>query len=154
MQVGWVEIGELRQIKFAVAILCLWILCSRSCATADGPRDAMCQSKFLQLPYSKQCRNILYDKSKTYPSNGVRGYSRPTCFHSATTRSTVVGLCVMHKLTVDEFVDHSNTPTTWCGKVFYVQNVELLTWSWPRPLGWWFTRPTRIQNLTYLARYD
>jgi len=25
----------------------------------------------------------------------------------------------------DEFVDHSNTPTTWCGKVFKVQNIEI-----------------------------
>ena len=47
------------------------------------------------------------------------GYSRPTynkLVHSATTRSTVVG--VIHKLTVDEFVDHTNTPTTCCGEIF------------------------------------
>jgi len=46
------------------------------------------------------------------------GYSRPTynkLVHSATTRSTVVG--VIHKLTVDEFVDHTNTPTTCCGEI-------------------------------------
>jgi len=35
--------------------------------------------------------------------------------HSATTRLTVVG--VIHKLTVDEFVDHTNTPTTCCGEI-------------------------------------
>jgi len=38
------------------------------------------------------------------------------------TRSTVVG--VIHKLTVDEFVDHTNTPTTSCGETFVVQNLE------------------------------
>jgi len=40
----------------------------------------------------------------------LEGYSRPTynkLVHSATTRSTIVG--VIHKLTVDEFVDHTNT---------------------------------------------
>jgi len=52
----------------------------------------------------------------------LEGYSRPTYFHSATTRSTVVS--VMHKLIVDEFVDQSNTPTTWCREAFKVQNVE------------------------------
>ena len=49
----------------------------------------------------------------------LEGYSRPTynkLVHSATTRSTVVG--VIHKLTVDEFVDHTNTPTTFCGEIF------------------------------------
>ena len=53
-------------------------------------------------------------------------YSRPTCnklVHSATTRSTVVG--VIHKLTVDEFVGHTNTLMTCCGKIFQVQNVEI-----------------------------
>jgi len=36
--------------------------------------------------------------------------------HSATTRSIVVG--VIHKLTVDEFVDNTCTPTTCCGEIF------------------------------------
>jgi len=47
------------------------------------------------------------------------GYSRPTYnkfVHSAMTRSTVVG--VIHKLTVDEFVNSTNTPTTCCGETF------------------------------------
>jgi len=35
--------------------------------------------------------------------------------HSATMHSTVVG--VIHKLTVNEFVDHTNTLMTCCGKV-------------------------------------
>ena len=46
-------------------------------------------------------------------------YSRQTynkLLHSAKTRSTVVG--AIHKLTVDEFVDHTNTPTTCCGDIF------------------------------------
>jgi len=44
-------------------------------------------------------------------------YSRPTYnnVHSATTRSTVVD--VIHKLTVDEFIDHTNTPTTCWGEI-------------------------------------
>ena len=56
----------------------------------------------------------------------LEGYSRPTynkLAHSATTRSTVVG--VIHKLTVDEFVDCTNTPTTCCGKIFQVKNIEI-----------------------------
>jgi len=49
----------------------------------------------------------------------LEGYSRPTynkLVHSAMTRSTVVG--VIYKLTVDEFVDHTVTPTTCCGEIF------------------------------------
>jgi len=42
--------------------------------------------------------------------------------HSATTRSTIVR--VIHKLTVDEIVDNTNTPTTCYGEIFKVQNVE------------------------------
>jgi len=55
-------------------------------------------------------------------SNGVRGYSRPTynkLVQSAMMRSTVVS--VIHKLIVDEFVDCTDTPTTCCGEIFYVQ---------------------------------
>ena len=48
------------------------------------------------------------------------GYSRPTynkLVYSAMMRSTVEG--VIHKLTVDDqFVDHTNSPTTWCGTIF------------------------------------
>ena len=43
--------------------------------------------------------------------------------HSATTRSTVVG--VIHKLTVDEFADNTCTPTTCSGEIFKVHNVEI-----------------------------
>jgi len=49
----------------------------------------------------------------------LEGYSRPTYYklvHSATTRSTVVG--VIHMLTVDEFVDNACTLTTRCGEIF------------------------------------
>jgi len=62
--------------------------------------------------------NNLY-KSKQIEVTELEGYSRPTynkLVHSATTRSTVV--CVIHKLTVDEFVDQTNTPTTCCGELF------------------------------------
>ena len=51
----------------------------------------------------------------------LEGYSRPTynkLVHSAMTRSTVVSVTVIHKLTVDEFVDHTVTPTTCCGEIF------------------------------------
>ena len=51
----------------------------------------------------------------------LEGYSKPTynkLVHSATTRSDVVG--VIHKLTVDEFVDCTYTPTTCCGEIVYV----------------------------------
>jgi len=43
-------------------------------------------------------------------------HQRPTYnkfVHSAT---VIVG--VIHKLTVKEFVDHTNTPITWCGEIF------------------------------------
>jgi len=49
----------------------------------------------------------------------LEGYSRPTynkLAYSATTCSTVVG--VIHRLTVDEFVDHSNASMTYWGKIF------------------------------------
>ena len=52
---------------------------TRSSATADGPRDAICQSKSCQLLHNSVYGNNLYDE----------GYSRPTCnklVHSATTR--------------------------------------------------------------------
>jgi len=39
------------------------------------------------------------------------------------TRSTVEG--VIHKLTVDEFVDCTNTLVTCCGEIFQVHNVEI-----------------------------
>ena len=48
----------------------------------------------------------------------LEGYSRPTynkLVHSAMTRLAVVG--VIHKLTVDESFDHTNTPTTYCGEI-------------------------------------
>jgi len=56
--------------------------------------------------------NNLYDKSRTNRSNGLQS----TDVHSATTRSIVVG--VIHMLTVDEFVDHTNTPATCSGEIF------------------------------------
>ena len=62
----------------------------------------------------------------------LEGYSRPTynkLVHSAMTRSTVVG--VIHKLTVDEFVDCTNTPMTCCGEIFKVQNVQKCTLTTP-----------------------
>ena len=75
----------------------------RSSATADGPRDAMCQSKSCQLLH-----NSVGTTCTTSPEQmevmESEGYSRPTynkLLHSATTRSTVVG--VIHKLTVDDF---------------------------------------------------
>jgi len=53
----------------------------------------------------------------------LEGYSRPTnnkLVHSATTRSTVV--CVIHKLTVDEFVDNT------CGEIYVeITHVTLTT---------------------------
>ena len=49
----------------------------------------------------------------------LEDYCRPTynkLSHSVTTRSTVVG--AIHKLTVGEFVDHTNTLMPCCGKNF------------------------------------
>jgi len=39
------------------------------------------------------------------------------------TRSTII--YVIHKLTIDEFADCTNTPMTCSGKIFKVQNVEI-----------------------------
>jgi len=77
---------------------------------------------FEMLPTAaKQCRNNLYDKFRTNGSNGVReDYSRATynkLVHSATTRSTVVG--IIHKLTVDEFVDCTNTPIRYDTRCYF-----------------------------------
>ena len=44
---------------------------TRICATADRPRDALCQSKSCRLLHN--CRNKLYSKSTANRSNGVRG---------------------------------------------------------------------------------
>ena len=44
--------------------------------------------------------------------------------HSANTRPTVV--CVIHKLAVNALLHgHRSTPTTCCGEIFKVQNVEM-----------------------------
>jgi len=43
-----------------------------SSATADGPRDALCQSASCQLLHN--CRNKLYNESRTNRSHGVRGF--------------------------------------------------------------------------------
>ena len=75
-------------------------LYTRSSATADGPRDATCQSKSCQLLH-----NSVGTTCRTSPEQievmELEGYSRPTynkLVHSATTCSTVVG--VIHKLIV------------------------------------------------------
>ena len=47
----------------------------RSSATADGPRDALCQSRSYQLLHNR--RNKLYSESTTNRSNRVRGLA--TC---------------------------------------------------------------------------
>ena len=67
--------------------------------------------------------NNLY-KSKQIEVTELEGYSRPTynkLVHSATTRSTIVG--VIHKLIVD--VDNTCTPKTCCGELFQVHIVEI-----------------------------
>ena len=82
----------------------------RSYATADGPREAMYQSKSCQLLH-----NSVGTTCTTNPEQieviELEGYSRPTyskLVHSATTRSTVV--CVIQKLTVDEFCRQHQYP--------------------------------------------
>ena len=46
-----------------------------SFATANGPRNALCHSKFCQLLHN--CRNKLYNKSR-FQVNESEGYSQPT----------------------------------------------------------------------------
>ena len=70
-----------------------------SCAIADEPRDAMCQSKF-----ANYCITLVRQVQKIEVME-LEGYSRPTynkIVHSATTRATVVG--VIHKLTVESTI--------------------------------------------------
>jgi len=72
------------------------IIYTTSCAIADEPRDAMCQSKF-----ANYCITLVRQVQKIEVME-LEGYSLPTynkLVHSATTRSTVVG--VIHKLTVE-----------------------------------------------------
>jgi len=91
---------------------------TRSSATADGPRDATCQSKSCQLLHNSVGTTCTTSPEKIEVMK-LEGYSRPTYIkqvHSATTSSTVVS--VIRKLTVDQFVDHTNTPTTCCGEMF------------------------------------
>ena len=73
------------------------LLLTCSC-TADGPRDAMCQSESCQLLH-----NSVATTCTTSPElievMELDGYSRPTCnklVHSATMHSTVAG--VIHQL--------------------------------------------------------
>jgi len=93
--------------------LCPIALSTRSSATADEPRDAMCQL----------LHNSLGTTCTTNPEQievmELVGCSLPTynkLVNSAATRSAVLG--VIHKLAVDEFVDHTNKPTTCCGEIF------------------------------------
>jgi len=67
----------------------------------------MCQSKSCQLQHSNVGTTCTTSPEQIEVTE-LEGYSRPTynkLVHSATTRSTVVG--VIHKLTVDEFVDRN-----------------------------------------------
>jgi len=89
----------------------------RRLAIAYGPRDAKCQSKFCQ-PLHNSVGTTCTTSPKQLEVMELQDYSRPTynkLVHSAMTRSTVVG--VIHKLTVDEFFDHTNTPTTCRGEI-------------------------------------
>ena len=74
---------------------------TRSSATADGPRDAMCQSRSCQLLHNSVGTACTISPEQIEVMEW-EGYGRPTYIklvHSATTRSTVVG--VIHKLTVE-----------------------------------------------------
>ena len=85
----------------------------------------------------------------------LEDYCQPTynkLLHSAMTRSTVVG--VIHKLTVGEFVDHTNTLMPCCGKNFlspkyrnYSRDSDHANLGDSQSSKW----PTRIRNLKSLA---
>jgi len=94
----------------------------RSYRRLTARRDV--QSKVCQLLHNS-IGTTCTTSPKLIEVSELEGYSRPTyneLVHSATTRSTVVG--VIHKLTVDVFLDHTNTTTTWCGDIFQLQNVD------------------------------
>jgi len=76
-------------------------LLTRSSAIADGPRDATSQSNSCQLLHSSVATTCTTGPEQIEVME-LEGYSGPTynkLVHSATMRSTVVG--VIHKLTVD-----------------------------------------------------
>jgi len=78
---------------------------TRSSATADGPRDATCQSQSCQLLLITVSEQLVRQVQKKIEAMELEGYSRRTynkLVYSAAMRSTVVG--VSNKLNVDEFV--------------------------------------------------
>jgi len=107
------KFGYVKKRGYFLLGLCPIALSTRSSATADEPRDAMCQL----------LHNSLGTTCTTNPEQievmELVGCSLPTynkLVNSAATRSDVLG--VIHKLAVDEFVDHTNKPTTCCGEIF------------------------------------
>jgi len=107
------KFGYVQKRGYFLLGLCPIALSTRSSATADEPRDAMCQL----------LHNSLGTTCTTNPEQievmELVGCSLPTydkLVNSATTRSAVPG--VITKLAVGEIVDHTNKPTTCCGEIF------------------------------------
>jgi len=96
----------------------------------------MCQSKLSQLQH-----NSVGTICTTIPEQikvmQLEGYSQPRYnkhVHSAMMCLTVVG--VIHMLTADKFVDHTNTPMKCCGKILKVQNEEMTHVTLTTPTQW------------------
>jgi len=51
---------------------------TRSCASADGPRDEMCQSEFCQLLYSRVGTSCTTNQEQIEVME-LKGYIQPTC---------------------------------------------------------------------------
>ena len=80
---------------------------TRSSSTADGPRNAMCQSNFANC--CKQCRDKLQDKSRRNRNNGVRGsQSTNVCTVCVRPRRARPHRCNTQVRPSTSFVDHTN----------------------------------------------
>jgi len=102
---------------------------TRSSAIAEGPHDVSCQLKSCQLP-----RNSGETTCITSPEQievmKLEGYRELMCnkhVHTTMIRSSrfhcLIG--VINKPTTDRVVDIICIPTTCCGEIFKVHNVEI-----------------------------
>jgi len=95
--------------------VCVWfmLICTRSHAAADGLHDVMCQSKSCSLLHISVGTTCTTSPAQIEVME-LEGYSRPMynkLVHSATAHRTVIG--VIHKLTVDKFVNCTGDLLWW-----------------------------------------
>ena len=107
-----------------------WLPLARSSAIAERPRDASCQLKSCQLP--RNSAETTCTSLEQIEVMKLEGYSGTMCnkyVHSTMTRSSRFHMCpvgVINKPTTGEVwnVDITCIPTTCCGKILLVHNVD------------------------------